>query len=313
MRSVTCIAYSSSANLGPGYDVLAIAHSAYYDKVSLTELKGTENGKIRIIGNDVPEIPEHNTAGLSLIKLFEDKGIKESIEIKIKKGVPHGLGVGSSGASASAAVCAANELFNLDLTMDEMVYYAMQGEVASSGTPHADNVGASLYGGMIIVQSLNPLRIKKIKITDHFNFLMIIPHSYIQGKTRKAREMVPKRIETTKYVENSRYLSSLISGFVYEDRDLIREGMNDSIIEVSRQSLFPFYKEIKEFALKHGAAGACISGAGPTILIVSDGQTEEEKIIEESKNIIHRYGIESSYVRSSIAGGAIIENVNTYY
>ncbi len=119
---VTKRSYSSSANLGPGYDILSLAHMAFFDSVTV---KNTEKAGIKIISDSTPQNPENNSAGLGVLKILQDKDIREGLEIKITKGVPIGLGLGSSGASSSAAVKAVNELLELRMSPDEMVYYSM--------------------------------------------------------------------------------------------------------------------------------------------------------------------------------------------
>ena len=111
-KSVTVKAPSSTANLGPGFDVFGLALNAFYDQVKITK-KG--NG-IKIISSDeIPLNPQKNTAGLVAKNMLKKFKIKEGIEIKIKKGIPAGFGMGSSAASAAATAVAINQLFNLKL------------------------------------------------------------------------------------------------------------------------------------------------------------------------------------------------------
>ena len=234
MKAITSVAYSSSANLGPGYDVLAIAHNAFYDRVTVTDDERVGGDQVRIVSDNTPHRAENNTAGLALLNLLNEKGLKNRITIKIEKGIPFGLGLGSSGASSAAAVYSANVLLNLGLSLEELTYYAMKGEVAASGSPHADNVSASIFGDLVLVNSVNPLKVRKLKVSEKFSFLAIMPHVFIQNKTKMAREMVPGKVEMTKVVQNTRYLSSLIAGLVTGDRELVREGMNASIVEQAR-------------------------------------------------------------------------------
>ncbi|AKA49132.1 hypothetical protein IX51_08455 [uncultured archaeon] len=312
MKAISSIAYSSSANLGPGYDVLAISHNAYYDRVTVSQDDRTGGQQIRILSDNTPLKTENNTAGLALINLFEGEGIKDSVSVKIEKGIPFGLGLGSSGASSAAAIFSANTLFELGLSLEKITYYAMRGEIASSGSPHADNVSASIYGDMVIVNSVDPLRVRKLKISEKFSFLTIIPHVFIPNKTKMAREMLPKTVEMNRVIQNTRNLSSLMAGLVSGERDLVRGGMNDCIVEYSRAPLFPFYNEIKELALNCEAAGVSISGAGPSILVVCDELTNSEDIEKQTSAVMEKYGYKWSSVRSDVCGGVINENVDAY-
>lgn len=312
MKAVSSVAYSSSANLGPGYDVLAIAHDSFYDRVSVSIEDRLAVEQVRIISDSTPQKADENTAGLALINLLNDKEIGEKVSVKIEKGIPFGLGLGSSGASSAAAVYAANELLGLGLSLEELTYYAMQGEVAASGTPHADNVSASIFGELVLVNSVNPLRVRKLSISDSFSFLTFMPHIFMPHKTKMAREMVPKNIELEKVIQNTRNLSSLIAGLVTGDRDLVREGMNDCIVEQARTPLFPFYQDVKKAALELGAAGVSVSGAGPSILVVCDELTKVGEIEKRAAAVFDSYGHKWSTSSSKACGGVINENVDSY-
>lgn len=284
---VTKRSYSSSANLGPGYDILSMAHKAFFDAVSVNK---TDNGKIKIISDSTPEEPKKNTAGLSILKLLEDKGIKCGLELKIKKGVPVGLGLGSSGASASAAVKAVNELMNLGMGMDEMVYYSMYGEIAACGSAHPDNVSSGIYGGLTLISSNSPVKVRKIELNLEAELLLVIPDQDKKEKTRYARSIVPDTIKMEEHVLHSSRISTMLYGFMKGDRDAVREGMNDDIVERSREAMFPFYRKIKENSLKRNAISACVSGAGPSILIFVDQHTAKKELINDIKDVMNLYG-----------------------
>ena len=299
-------AFSSTANLGAGYDVLALAHNAFEDTIEL-QAESSSELSIKVEGDGIPLEVEKNTAGFALQELLRDFGVKAKVKVKITKGIPVRLGLGSSGASVAAAVYGAEELFKLGLSKKELVKYAMRGEIASSGYPHPDNVAASLVGGLVSVISSNPIRVEEIPLNIDFELLLIIPLVKIEAKTKKAREMVPKQIEISKYVSDSRYLSSLILGFIKGDRELVRLGLNDEIVEKAREPLFPYYPKIKEIAISYNAIGACVSGAGPTVAIFIDNYSDKNKIVKEALNVCKAYGYECIYKIAKVAGGARIE------
>lgn len=305
---VRAIAYSSSANLGAGFDILALSHEAFRDEVVVEENK---RGVIEITSSDnIPLDVERNSAGLASKILLEEKGIEKGIRIKIKKGIPFGLGLGSSGASAAAAVYAINELFDLKLDKNELVKYAMLGEQASSGSPHPDNVAASIFGGIVAVNSISPVKVTEIPVRLEFKLLLIVPEGQMEGKTKKAREMLPKDVSLAKYVENSRYLTSFLLGIIKGDRELVKEGLNDAIVEVAREPLFPHYRKIKEIALKYNAIGSCVSGAGPSILVLYDEKTSIDKIVKESNDVCKLFNLKCNFIYTKLAGGVKAERFN---
>jgi len=301
-------AYSSSANLGSGFDILSMAHTAFYDIVEI-EAEYRKELNITVEANSsIPTEIEKNSASYPVKKLLEDMGISASVKIKVIKGVPEGLGLGSSGASAAAAVAAINDLFNLNLSRNDLVKYAMYGEAAVTGSPHPDNVAASIYGGVVSVISTNPVKVVEIPINYTFDILLFVPINIKIGeKTKKAREMLPKMVSINDYVLNSRSISSLILGFVKGERDLIRLGLNDEIVEKARLPLFPYYPKIKNLALKYNAIGACVSGAGPSILVLTDKMTDENKIIEEGVKTCKEFNVECKVIKAKLAGGVLVE------
>ena len=124
ISNVTVKAPSSTANLGPGFDVFGLALDAFYDEVTLTKTKN----KVTIISDyNIPTNPENNTAGLVVKNMKKKFKIKEGIKIKIKKGVPPGFGMGSSAASAAAAAVAFDRLFGLKLDGNTLVKFAGSG------------------------------------------------------------------------------------------------------------------------------------------------------------------------------------------
>ncbi|AAK42518.1 homoserine kinase [Saccharolobus solfataricus] len=301
-------AYSSSANLGSGFDILSIAHTAFFDTVEICVENKNLNNIIVESNSKIPLEPNKNSATYPIVKIMEEIGIKASLKVRVIKGIPEGLGLGSSGASAAAAVMAFNNLFNLNLSKEDLVRYAMYGEIASSGSPHPDNVAASVFGGVVSVVSVSPVKVVEIPINYSFDILLFTPlNVHIEEKTKKAREMVPKTVTLSDYINNSRYISSLLLGFIKGERELIRLGLNDKIVEKARLPLFPYYPKIKEVAIKYDAIGACVSGAGPSILVLTDKMTDENKIVEEGTKTCNEFNVECKVIKAKIAGGVGIE------
>jgi homoserine kinase (EC 2.7.1.39) len=236
--------------------------------------------------------------------MLEDLGLKVTVRLKVKKGVPFGLGLGSSGASASAAVSAVNELLGLGLRREDLVKYAMLGEGAVSGSPHPDNVAASLFGGVVAVVSTSPIRVAQIPVRVAFNLLLIIPRvKPMEGKTRKARELVPNRVNLSDAVQNARFISSLILGLESGNRELIRLGLNDEIVEKARTPMYPHYPEVKKVALESDAIGVCVSGAGPSVLVFYDKYTDIMGLKDRADNVCKKNGFACDFIETELAGG----------
>ena len=121
VSKVSVKAPSSTANLGPGFDVFGLALDAFYDEIILSKVK---KGISIVTEDSIPIEPESNTAGLVVKNMTKKFRIKDGVEIKIKKGVPPGYGMGSSAASAAAATVAFDKLFDLKLDGNMLVEFA---------------------------------------------------------------------------------------------------------------------------------------------------------------------------------------------
>ena len=273
---ITVRAPSSTANLGPGFDVFGLAVDAFYDTVTLTK---TDKEGITIISNDeIPIEPEKNTAGLVAKNMREEFNIEQGIEITIKKGVQPGFGMGSSAASAAATAVAFNRLFGLKLDGNALVEFAGIGEQASAGTIHYDNVAASVLGGFVIVKT-DPLDVIKIKPPSDLRMCIAVPTIRVpKKKTEMSRGLIPKKIRLDDSVVNLSNAATMIVGFMNKDSQLIGNSIRDRIVEPARQRMIPGFAKVKEGAIKAGALGVTISGAGPSVIAFSDSSADLKRI-----------------------------------
>ena len=275
VKSVTIKAPSSTANLGPGYDVFGLALNAFYDQVQITK---KEKG-IKIITSDlIPSNPQKNTAGLVAKNMIKKFRINDGVEIKIKKGVPVGFGMGSSAASAAATAVAMNKLFNLNLDSNSLIKFAGMGEKASAGTVHYDNVAASVLGGFVIVRT-NPLDVIKIDPPKDLALCIAIPKIAVPAKkTKVSRSVIPSKIKISDSILNLSNAAAIVTGFVKKDSILIGKSIIDVIVEPARQHLIPGFSRVKKNALNAGALGVTISGAGPSVIAFATSSSNLKKI-----------------------------------
>ncbi len=289
---ITVKAPSSTANLGPGFDVFGLAINAFYDEITLTK---TKSGITIITDGNVPTNPEKNTAGLVVKNMKKRFKIKEGIEIKIKKGIPAGFGMGSSAASAAAAAVAFDKLFRLKLDGNSLVEFAGSGEKASAGTIHYDNVAASVLGGFVIVKT-NPLDVIRIEPPENLRMCIAIPKIDVpKKKTKVSRGVIPKKIKLTDSVLNLSNAAAIVAGFMKKDLELIGNSIKDVIVEPARQHMIPGFIKVKQNALKAGALGVTISGAGPSIIAFSKSSSNLKKI-----SIAMSKGFESTNTKCQI-------------
>jgi homoserine kinase len=277
MRSkITVVAPSSTANLGPGFDVFGLAVNAFYDEITLTK---TKEKKVSIVtADEIPTNPDKNTAGLVVKNMIKKFRTKDGIEIKIKKNVPAGYGIGSSAASAAAAAVGFDKLYGLKLDDNSLVEFAGIGEKASAGSIHYDNVAASVLGGFVIVKT-NPLNIIKIDPPTNLRMCIAVPKLKVpKKKTKVSRGVIPKKISLKDSIVNLSNATAIVAGFMNKDPKLIGTSIQDVIVEPARQHMIPGFKKVKENALKAGALGVTISGAGPSVIAFSERSADLKKI-----------------------------------
>jgi homoserine kinase len=263
----TCTAFApaSVGNVAVGFDILGFAVDAIGDRVTVT--RSHEPG-VRITGasgvvRDLPTEPERNTAGRALQALADLVRPNFGFAVHIEKGIPLESGLGGSAASAVGAVVAANALLPEALPRLELLMCAMQGEAVASGSRHADNIAACLFGGLVLTVGIDQPRVKQIPVPS--GMCAVIVHPHMSLSTRDARAILKRDVDLSAFVWQTANLAGLISGCYTNDLELIREGLNDVVIEPQRQDLIPGFAAVRSSALAAGAFGCSISGAGPTV------------------------------------------------
>ncbi len=295
-KYVKARAYSSTANLGPGFDVFGLALDAYYDEVELfvdSHDKGS-NITIEVASNSsaVPLAVEQNSAGLALKSMMQDYDINDTLKVRITKGIPVGYGLGSSAASAVAAVRALDALYDLNLDANMLIRYSALGEVASANVAHYDNVAASMLGGFVIVRD-EPFHTIRFEPPKDLVICIVTPKvSVPKGKTGIARSVLPESVSLRQMVSNVANASILVAGFAIQDVKVIADAMKDVVVEPARKHLIPLYDKVKDNVLRNGALAVTISGAGPSILIVTDSKEKASRISDLVQDVYITNGMQ---------------------
>jgi homoserine kinase len=297
MKSCSAAAPCSTANLGPGYDVFGLALDALEDKVKVSRTYPDGGGRITIKNSDqaIPSMPESNSAGLVVKKMMQDFEISDSTEIEVTKGVPSGYGVGSSAASAAAAAMAFNALYDLRIDRNRLVEYAAEGEVASAGTKHYDNVSASLLGGFVICRVASD-RMQFIRLEPPEDLVLVVAVPCLEvpkKKTEVARSVLPKMVPLKDVVYNISGAATIVAGFALKDVETITRGIDDVIIESARKHLIPGYDSVKQNAISAGALAVTISGAGPSMIAFLKTNKNAKTVAAAMANGFKEAGVES--------------------
>ncbi len=258
---------ASSANLGPGYDVMAAALDVFL------ELEVVETGEFSVECDlDVP-LDRTNL----LVQAFETLHPADDFCFRIGGDIPLARGMGSSAAAIVAGLMAADHLFELGLSRQELL------EQAEELEGHPDNVAAALCGGFVVCSGQGDgLVATRIDAPDGLEGILVIPREEVS--TSKAREAIPVEVPMADAVANVSAAAHLTLGLSRGDFDLIATGLADRLHQEHRRPLFPKSMDLVESARDLGAIGATISGAGPTVLVWC-GWQETGMIISELKKL----------------------------
>ncbi len=267
IANVSCGLDSIGYSISNPFDILTIN---IWDKSAIEiSISGSKS-------DSIPVIPEKNTAGKAILSLLNFLGSKQGFKVHIEKGISPGSGMGSSAASAAAAVVGINELLNNPLTPEELLLHGMAGESASAGDEHADNVAPALLGGIVLIRSYNPLDILELPVPDSLFSTIVLPDLVVN--TRDARNILPKNVPLKTAIAQAGNLAGFILALHNEDFDLLGRSMVDHLAEPHRAKLIPGYENVRQSAMDTGAIGCGISGSGPAVFALSDS-------LEKAKNI----------------------------
>lgn len=282
-----------------------MALDACFDTVSVVQ----EGSSITISSDDdIPLEYTKNTAGIVIGMMRKDFEVKSGVHIKIRKGVPTGYGMGSSAASAAAAAAAYSDLYNLDLSLDELTKYAGYGEQASAGSIHYDNVAASVCGGFVVVRT-KPLRVTRLQPPENLILCVAVPNvTTPEKKTQVSRGVIPSMVSLSDATTNISQSSSLVAGICTGNISLIGDSLRDVIVEPARRHMIPGLDDIRDLAVSAGAAGVTISGAGPSVIAFADGDTADINHVEKAmREGFGRHGVDCNTFPCHPAKGVMIQ------
>lgn len=294
MTSATAVAPRTVGNVAVGFDLLGHALEGDGDRVSVTRNRAGRVTILAIDGSDTPLPTEadRNTAGRALVHLLQSCPPGTGFEVRIRKGIAMGSGLGGSAASAAAAVVAANATLEAPLTLEALYEAAMAGEAAATGSHHGDNVAPALLGGLVIAPAKGaPIR---VPVPAWLHAAVVRPAFPLE--TRRSRAVLEAPFALHEFVAQSEALALTLMGCLRNEASLLRRGLRDTLVEPRRASLIPGFEQVKQAAMQAGALGASISGGGPSVF----GWFESRHAAEQAAAAMQRAFREAGHASEAV-------------
>ena len=285
---IRVFAPASISNLGPGFDVLGLALDRPGDIVEAEHslVPGVEIVAITGDGGALSRDAGRNAVGIAASSALETVPAVKSgalgssapgVRLWLHKRMPLASGLGSSGASSVAGAFAVNELFDRPLTARQVLMAALEGERSAGGSAHADNVAPSLFGGIVLIRSYQPLEIIDLPVPENLWVVVVHPHCHVSTST--ARALVEERTYTLpQVVRNLGNLGAFVGALHRGDLRLLGRSVHDELVEPARAHLIPGFHHVKTAALEAGALGCSIAGSGPSVFAFSDEEPRAHEI-----------------------------------
>ncbi|WP_420595083.1 homoserine kinase [Deinococcus sp.] len=291
---------ASSANLGPGFDSLGLSVPLY------TVLRVTPQERTEVVpmGAELEGTPADESNYVYRAMLLTAKRARQKLppaRIEIETEVPLARGLGSSAAALVAGIVAANVL--LGNPLDDATVL----DVAAREEGHPDNVAPALYGG-IVVATLDKLGTHHVRLEPpaHLGVTVLIPN--FELSTSKARAVLPTEYSRADAVHALSHSALLAAALATGRLDLLQHAMQDYIHQIWRAPLVPGLSDILESAHQHGALGAALSGAGPTVLCFHDTRESTGRLHTFLTSVMKRNGLEGRILDLPIdTGGTVVK------
>lgn len=265
-RRVSVRVPATSANLGPGFDCLGVALDLY----NTVTISSSDSFRIDVTGEGTDELPRHegNTAYKAVQTLAKTAGLDvPPLFLLLDNQIPLARGLGSSAAAIVGALVAADRFLDAGLTVECLLDLATQIE------GHPDNVAPALLGGCtVVVRDGERLVHASLPLPAGLLAVLFVPDFKLP--TAMARRVLPGWVEMADAVFNVGRAALLAASLATGAVDLLKTATQDALHQPYRKSLFPGMGRLFGAALDAGALGVFLSGAGPTILALAQGDAE---------------------------------------
>jgi len=260
---------ATSANLGPGFDTAAVALDFYLH----LEAEAASAFSIAATGRDAERCArlEDNLVLDLYSKLLIENGRQViPLSIRMQNEIPLGMGCGSSAAGRLAAIALAVHFGSLGWDDERII------AEASALEGHPDNAAACWLGGFVAASSNSKgVHVARVVPPIEWRAIVVLPEKPLA--TSKARAVLPLTYERADVVANLQSVAMLGLAFAQGRGDLLQAAMSDRIHQPYRAAICPQLPRLLPLAGSHGVTGVALSGAGPAVLVVVDGEQSVAK------------------------------------
>lgn len=266
-NQVTVTVPATTANIGPGFDCIGAALTLY-NTLEFSVVNNTEKPLIITVeglGADAVATDDRNLVYQAFVKFYHHiHQTPPPVKIHINLGVPLARGLGSSATAIVGGLVGANILAGKPLNSVEIM------EMAIAIEGHPDNVVPALLGGCQLSVATDNNRWQICEIPWHQNIVPVVAIPDFELSTAEARRVLPTDYSRADAIFNTAHLGLLVRGLETGQGDWLRVAMDDKIHQPYRKSLIQGYDAVRQAALDAGAYELAISGAGPTLLALTD-------------------------------------------
>ncbi len=273
MNKITVSVPATTANLGVGFDCLGAALTMA-NEFQFAVVEGGAKLKIIVEGDEADKVDmgENNLIYRSLLQLYQHLGkTPPNLEITIKLGVPLSRGLGSSATAIIAGLLGANYLAGNPLSQSEIM------EMAIAIEGHPDNVVPALWGNCLLsVEDAGKWQISSIPWHQEIIPVVAIPN--FELSTQEARAVLPTEYSPRDAIFNISRMGLLIRALSTHNPEWLQTALADKLHQPYRQQLIMGYEQVQQAAITAGAYGMVISGAGPTLLALTNSGCVEQVV-----------------------------------
>ncbi|SHF03101.1 homoserine kinase [Desulforamulus putei] len=273
---------ATTANMGPGFDCLGMA-LGLYNEIHMSLSPGRISIEVEGEGADDIERDERNIVWRAAQRLFQEIGRENpGLSITLVNRIPTARGLGSSAAAIVGGLVAANRLTGETLSREKILALATELE------GHPDNVAPALLGGMVISVVAEGV-VHYLKITPPKELKVVVAIPDFKLSTHAAREVLPKEVRLQDAIFNLSRTALLVGALCEKRLDLLSVASQDALHQPYRAPLVPGLTKVIEAANQAGALSVTLSGAGPTVIALTDGHNEG--IAEAMHNSFREAGV----------------------